>query len=312
MYVRRAGTPMAAVRNPWKSRCANNNRFPSGLEIRRRSQGFHMFQLGVRDSRFALDVLTNVIRRMSALPGTKSMVLVSQGFLLIARASPGGIRHHGSRRAGEYHHEFTQRARTVYGRSRREREGHGQRRVPHQEIEYIRESQLQNQNVLAELAAGTGGTYFHNNNDLGLGFRRVASPPEFVYILGFSPRSEKLDGSYHTLRVTLRNSKDLTLEARQGYFAPSHAADAQEEARAEIQDALFSRDELAGIPVEFAIAIRLVKRYQRAHSRDRPLGSEATPFRKEQRTQREHPHHHCRPVRHQWELHHRDFRRLLK
>src|SRR5271163_4440578 len=108
---------------------------------------------------------------------------------------------------------------------------------------YVRESQLQDQNVLAELADGTGGVYFHNNNDLGLGFRRVASPPEFVYILGFSPRNEKMDGSFHTLRVTLRNSKDLTLQARQGYYAPSHAADAQEQATREIQDALFSRDE---------------------------------------------------------------------
>ncbi len=118
---------------------------------------------------------------------------------------------------------------------------------------YIRESQLQDENVLAELAGGTGGTYFHNNNDLGLGFRRLASPPEFVYILGFSPREEKLDGSYHVLRVTLRNSKDLTLQARQGYYAPSHAADAQEEAAREIQDALFSRDELSGLPVNLQL-----------------------------------------------------------
>ena len=34
---------------------------------------------------------------------------------------------------------------------------------------YVRESQMQDQNVLAELADGTGGAYFHNNNDLGLG-----------------------------------------------------------------------------------------------------------------------------------------------
>jgi hypothetical protein len=119
--------------------------------------------------------------------------------------------------------------------------------------QYQRESVVVQENVLAEVTDGTGGTYFHNNNDLGLGFRRLASPPEFVYVLGFSPRNEKLDGGYHTLRVALRNSRDFSLQARQGYNAPAHATDAQEDARSEIQDALFSRDELAGIPIDLQL-----------------------------------------------------------
>jgi len=231
----------------------NNNRFPSGQEIMASAKASTVLQLGMRDSRFALELLTNMIRRMSALPGTKSMVLVSQGFLLVDehrqeesavmdRAVRANIIINSLNARGLFTVEPDASARLT-----------GSNEFITKKSEYIRESQLQNQNVLAELAAGTGGTYFHNNNDLGLGFRRVASPPEFVYILGFSPRSEKLDGSYHTLRVTLRNSKDLTLEARQGYYAPSHAADAQEEARSQIQDALFSRDELSGIPTNLQL-----------------------------------------------------------
>ncbi len=231
----------------------NNNRFPSGQELTASAKASTVLELGVRDSRFALELLTNMIRRMSALPGSKSIVLVSQGFLLVGehrqeesavmdRAVRANIIINSLNARGLFTVDPDASARLT-----------GSDEFLTKKSEYIRESQLQNQNVLAELAAGTGGTYFHNNNDLGLGFRRVASPPEFVYILGFSPRSEKLDGSYHTLRVSLTNSKDLTLEARQGYFAPSHAADAQEEAKAEIQDALFSRDELAGIPINLQL-----------------------------------------------------------
>jgi hypothetical protein len=48
--------------------------------------------------------------------------------------------------------------------------------------------QIADSNVLAEFTDGTGGTFFPNNNDLTEGLRRIASPPEFVYQLGFSPQ----------------------------------------------------------------------------------------------------------------------------
>jgi VWFA-related protein len=40
--------------------------------------------------------------------------------------------------------------------------------------------------VMKDLAEGTGGTFFHNNN-LDTGFERVTAAPEFSYVLGFSP-----------------------------------------------------------------------------------------------------------------------------
>jgi VWFA-related protein len=55
--------------------------------------------------------------------------------------------------------------------------------------------------VLAELADGTGGTFFHNNNDLVEGFRRVAAAPEFFYVLGFTPQNLKLDGTFHARKT---------------------------------------------------------------------------------------------------------------
>jgi len=104
--------------------------------------------------------------------------------------------------------------------------------------------------ILAELAAGTGGTFFQNSNDLDEGFRRLAAAPEYVYLLGFSPQNLKADGSYHSLKVTLKNGGGVTIQARRGYYAPKHLADEAENARQEIESALFSREEILELPIE--------------------------------------------------------------
>jgi VWFA-related protein len=228
----------------------NLTRLPSGDELSVSALASEVLQLGVRDSRFAMQTLQNVIRRMGALPGSKSVVLVSQGFLLLPehRSEESDLMDRAVR-ANIIINALNARGLFTVDPDASAKLNGGEEFLTNKAA-YVRESQLQDQNVLAELADGTGGSYFHNDNDLALGFRGLASPPEFVYILGFSPRNEKLDGGFHALRVALRNSKDLTIQARLGYYAPSHAADAQEEAAREIQDALFSRDELAGIPVD--------------------------------------------------------------
>ncbi len=70
--------------------------------------------------------------------------------------------------------------------------------------------------VLVDFASGTGGTFFHNRNDMDEGFQRTALP-EILYILGFSP--QKLDGKLHKLKVTLQGSEKLSVQARRGYYA---------------------------------------------------------------------------------------------
>ena len=56
--------------------------------------------------------------------------------------------------------------------------------------------------VLAQVAEGTGGEFFHNNNDLKAGFGRLAGSPG-AYILAFAPKDLKPDGKFHPLKVTL-------------------------------------------------------------------------------------------------------------
>jgi VWFA-related protein len=105
-------------------------------------------------------------------------------------------------------------------------------------------------NIMAELAAGTGGTFYQNSNDLDEGFRRLAAAPEYVYLLGFSPQNLKLDGSFHSLKVTLKNGSGVTIQARRGYYAPRHLEDEAENAKREIESALFSREEILELPID--------------------------------------------------------------
>ena len=78
--------------------------------------------------------------------------------------------------------------------------------------------------LLAVLADSTGGVFFHNNNDLDEGLRRVAETPEYSYVLAFVPQNLKLDGSYHSLKVTVKNPPKLNVQARRGYYAPKNFA----------------------------------------------------------------------------------------
>jgi len=104
--------------------------------------------------------------------------------------------------------------------------------------------------ILAELADGTGGTFFHNRNDIDQGLLQAAAQPEVSYVLGFSPQNLKLDGKYHHLKVSLVNKQKWALQARHGYFAPHGEADPEATAKEEIQQAVFSQEEIHDVPME--------------------------------------------------------------
>jgi VWFA-related protein len=217
------------------------------------STASRVLNLGERDTRLAFTVLENAIRRLAAAPGERSLILVSSGFFLaddlrpeetdiMDRAIRANVRISSLNARGLYA--------IIPGGDASTPSSAGGPAVMNIKARYDRESALAEEDVLEELADATGGRYFHNNNDLKAGFGQVAAAPEFVYVLGFSPQNLKLDGAYHKLKVTLTNSHGLDLQARRGYYAPKHLADPEEDAKREIKEALFSRDEMQDIPVE--------------------------------------------------------------
>ena len=76
----------------------------------------------------------------------------------------------------------------------------------------------ENGSAMAELAAATGGIYFHNNNDLLTGLRRAFDDGRQRYMLAYVPTNTNLDGKFRKIRVMVRNQK-LPVNAKAGYWA---------------------------------------------------------------------------------------------
>ncbi len=118
--------------------------------------------------------------------------------------------------------------------------------------------------VLADVAYGTGGEFFHNSNDLKAGFDALAGSSVY-YILAFTPTDIKLDGKFHALKVMLTDKEQgMSIQARRGYFAskngneipPESTAakdvggpDLDAQAQEQIREAVTSRTDMTQLPV---------------------------------------------------------------
>ena len=111
------------------------------------------------------------------------------------------------------------------------------------------QEQLEQQFVLMDFAYDTGGRFFHNSNDLEGGLKQLGNAPEVSYVLGFSPQNARLDGHFHTIKVTVTGKPKYAIEARRGYLAPKKADDLREAAKQEIQEALLSQNEILDLPM---------------------------------------------------------------
>ena len=196
--------------------------------------------------------LEEATKKLSAMPGQRVMVLVSPGFIvtsmlslegssLIDRANRASIVINTIDARGLYTPDLMG---DISDPPRDSRKTIGYK------ASYRIVAQSAQSDILAQLADGTGGTFFHNRNDIDEGLREAAAAPAMSYLLGFSPQNLKINGAYHTLKVTLAGKQKFNIQARHGYYAPRTIADPAEAAKEEIQEALFSQDEIHDLPVE--------------------------------------------------------------
>jgi VWFA-related protein len=209
-----------------------------------------MEEMGDEQTGYALRSLKEVIQRMSVLPGQRSIVLISPGFIypnrelefseLVDRAIRENVFVNTLDARGLYTPDLGDISQptndpnpvTAGYRTRLHVEGQATQVV-----------------TLIDLAADTGGLSFHDNNDLGAGLRELVSAPEAYYLLAFVPQNLKYDGHFHSVKVQLAGKNKYTIQARKGFYAPKHGETPQEVAARDIQDALFSQEEQHGLPV---------------------------------------------------------------
>lgn len=190
--------------------------------------------------------MTGLITKMSAMPGQRAIILASPGMyvpkrfqrrltevlagairgkVVISGIDPRGVLGSGEMVAG------------------------GATRLPGSKLDRMAEED-ERLAFMDDVTAGTGGVFLHGNNDLDGLMQRVDSAPEYIYLLAFSPTDIKLDGKRHQLKITLKNPRGLTVQARTSYFADVYTDDPADQVKEQIQDAFFSNQDLNGLPVK--------------------------------------------------------------
>jgi VWFA-related protein len=205
---------------------------------------------GDAETHLALASLKDVLRRMASVPGQRTVVLVSPGFITPYAEQEVSEAIDRALRANIIVSTVDARGLYVPRAFRDISKNQSNIATSPQEALYDEAEDLANNGVLSTLADSTGGIHFYNNNDLEAGLKQAGETPAFYYVLAFSPQNLKYDGRFHSLTVKLTHPGKLTIQARKGYYAPRQAPNAEEEAKQEIQEALFSQEEMHDLPVE--------------------------------------------------------------
>jgi len=186
-----------------------------------RSAATQALAVGEEDARQSLLLVGAVVSAMSKLPGQRMLILVSPGFLslspeamtfkseLLDRAAGSNVVISALDARGLY----TGNADASLGGNTTISDSFGQ--TSQNRLAAMEASE----NAMAELAYGTGGTFFHNNNDLENGLKSLAAAPQYLYLLQVSLKDVKPTGTYHRLEVKV-DQHGLDVQARRGYFAP--------------------------------------------------------------------------------------------
>jgi len=229
---------------------ANNQLMVTAAQAAAQAAVMIALNAGDADNNYTYRVLEQVLRNLAGKPGERVLLLASPGFLIAQNfVDPNGIVDRANRSNIVIN---TLDARGLYapepGGDISQNNSDTVITAGYKATYRIAE-QTEQQYVLMDMAYGTGGTFFHNSNDLEGGLKLAGGVPEVSYVLGFSPQNQKMDGKYHTLKVKLGEKQKYSAQARRGYFAPKKLDDPQETEKQEIQEALFSQDEIHDLPL---------------------------------------------------------------
>jgi VWFA-related protein len=165
-----------------------------------------------RASRHTLATLNGMASGLAKIPGPKTIVFLSDGFVVqdvetTLRSVVGQIARSGGR---VY-------AIDVRGLSRGSNAGN----VDHMFADdpYFATTKFDSQaDGPNSLAVDTGGVMIRNENNIGRALEAVARDSARYYVLGYQPADSSFDGSYRSIQVRVKR-RDVRVRARRGYLA---------------------------------------------------------------------------------------------
>jgi VWFA-related protein len=206
---------------------------------------------GDAENQFTYRNLEGIIGRLAGMPGERVMLMASPGFQLASLyTDETGIIDRANQANIVINTLDARRLFTVDSGSDISRASGNAIQMAGYDTSYRISAQSQASNVLRDFASGTGGTYFGNSNDLAGGMKLLGVVPETSYVLYYSPENQKMDGRYHSIKVSLTNKQDYSVQARNGYYATKKAKNPEESAYQEIVEAALSQQEIGDMPLE--------------------------------------------------------------
>jgi hypothetical protein len=195
-----------------------------------------------------LSAIADVVDFVAQMPGNRMVLLASSGFIsatlelqldeIVTHALHAGVVINALDAKGLYATGPMTMAR-----------GGDARSVTYAQTKELISQATQNDGV-SDLAYSTGGLFFHNNNDLDLGFHELGVRPEVSYLLGFQP-DDVYDGKYHKLKVRLTGSSHASVQARKGYMAVEKAPPPAPPPLRRIDTEVLAADTLEDVPASF-------------------------------------------------------------
>ncbi len=179
-----------------------------------------------------LGTLENILRSLRPLPGRKTMVLLSDGFLL------GGFNQGTTYDVRQITDAATRSGVVIYALDTRglvamteafdaSQPGFGLEQPPGARMSIESASIEANRDGLNALSRDTGGFPIFNNNDLALGLQKIIADTETYYLLAFEPQVSYRDGRYRKLEVRVKDHPEYKVRSSKGYFAPDDKAAAK-------------------------------------------------------------------------------------
>ena len=174
---------------------------------------------GQQDVHVTFAAIAEFVSRMTDLPGQRTLILVSPGFLtitpeafaaesrIVELAAQSNVRISALDARGVYLTDL-KASDDTRGRS-------GKSLTDMTELR--RSSMTRNDSVMLGLTDGTGGTFFRSSNDLDAGFAGLTQTPETLYVLELSLENAKLGSGYHSLKVKVDRA-GTQVQARRGYY----------------------------------------------------------------------------------------------
>jgi VWFA-related protein len=209
---------------------------------------------GDLQTQYALRRIDEVLRRLSSLPGQRSIVLVSPGFLTTTFQNQESDIIDRAERSNVFINTLDARGLFTIdpiGDITQDVPQYASTRTAGIASMYRTLSAQANDDIMRDLASGTGGIAFLNNNDLYAGLVQTAGKPEVSYLLAYSPSGLKNDGKFHSIKVKLTGKEHYSLQARRGFFAPKKDVTPEDLVKQAIEDAVFSQEEQATLHLQY-------------------------------------------------------------